>query len=255
MNVKDDYAIQITFDLPIVYKELEIFPVTMKDYYAFNFFATSLVQEKNSIPDVNVISMTYLEFMYKYSTEKMPLVSMFRELLAMALRINSNEIELSYDQKAKPIFIINEKIYNSNDFDNIKLIICEQNLVDIPNEKIQKEIRDKMDEARRLRDKMNGVQMGSLEDLVVSVVASTSMTIEDIYKLSIRKFTKILQRLDLKLHYQIYLSASMSGMVKFKDKDFIKHWLSSLDKKNDFEGTTIGLEQMKSHISFEDLKM
>lgn len=252
-KLHEKYMKEITFDMPIEYKGLKIYPVPMEEYFNFNFFIQSILLEKNSIPDVKVISMSYLEFMYKYTTPETPYAVMFRELLSMCLRVEAKDIKIAYNENMKPIFVVNETEFNNQDFEEIKLIICEQNLVDIPDEKIQKEIRDKIEEARKLRAKMNGSsKLGTLEDFVVSVMISTSLKIEDIYKLSIRKFNKILQRLDHKLHYEIYLSASMSGMVKFKDKSFLKHWLADLSK--DGLDETIGLDSMKDHISFKDLK-
>ena len=245
----------LVFDLPVKYKKLEIYPVLMKDYYDFHFLVQSIILEKNSVPDVEVISMTYLNFMYKNSSKQKPYAFMFRELLAVCLRIEPSRIIVKYDEDSfEPIFLVDDERYDSKDFEEIKKIICEQNLVDIPNEKIQKEIRDKIEEARKLREKISGGnKMGSLEDLVIAVVISTSLKIEDIYNLSIRKFNKILQRLDHTMHYKIYLTASMSGMVKFKDENFIKHWLANLEK-DELEGVTVGLEEIKGQLSFENIK-
>ena len=250
---KSVYEKFFAFDLPIEYKGLKIYPAIMEDYYEFDFLVKSIVMEKNSIPDVKIITMTYLEYLYRYTTKDTPYALFFRELLALVLRIDSNRIELKFNEKVKPIFLVDKKEYDSDDFENIKLIICEQNMVEIPDETIQKEIRDKMEEAKRLKAKMSKTKMGSLEDLVIAVLISTSFKIDDIYNLSIRKFNKIVERLDHKLHYEIYLSASMSGMVKFKDQSFIKHWLADLEQDK-FAGVSIGLDEIKSQVNFENLK-
>ena len=250
---KSVYEKFFAFDLPIEYKGLKIYPALMKDYYEFHFLVQSIVMEKNSIPDVKIITMTYLEYLYRYTTKDTPYALFFMELLALVLRIDSNRIELKFNEKVKPIFLVDKKEYDSDDFENIKLIICEQNMVEIPDETIQKEIRDKMEEAKRLKAKMSKTKMGSLEDLVIAVLISTSFKIDDIYNLSIRKFNKIVERLDHKLHYEIYLSASMSGMVKFKDQSFIKHWLADLEQDK-FAGVSIGLDEIKSQVNFENLK-
>ena len=49
--------------------------------------------------------------------------------------------------------------------------------------------------------KQNEYKMCSLEDQMVCVLISTSLKFEDINKLTIRKFSKILERVDYKLHY------------------------------------------------------
>lgn len=254
-KIFDRYAMEITFDLPIQYKTLSVYPVTMKDYHKLNYFSQSILLEKNSIPDVKIISMSYLEFMYMQTNQKTPYAYLFRELLALCLRVDVEEIVVKFEEETnKPIFVVSGEKYYSEDFEELKLIIAEQNLLEIPNEMIQKEIRDKMEEARKLKEKMSGnSKTGSLEDLVVSVVISTSLRIEDIYGMTVRKFTKVLQRLDHKMHYEIFTSASLSGLVKFKEKDFIRHWLADLSK-GDLDDVTVGYDEIKSHISFDDLK-
>ena len=75
-----------------------------------------------------------------------------------------------------------------------------------------------------------------------------SYKLEDIYKLTIRKFSKMLQRIDHKLHYQIYLSAEMSGMVEFKNKDAIVHWMNDLSNKDEYQDVKVDMEDMNSKI-------
>ena len=60
---------ELYFDEPIPYKELLIYPVTMKDYLEFHLAVSCLLIDKNSIPDVNIISMSYLRFLYYQSLE------------------------------------------------------------------------------------------------------------------------------------------------------------------------------------------
>jgi len=72
--------------------------------------------------------------------------------------------------------------------------------------------------------------------------------LDKVKNLSIRKFSKILARVDHKLHYQIYLSASMSGMVKFKDKNTIRHWLSDLSTDR-LKDSMIGFDEFKNKMS------
>lgn len=239
------------FDKPVEYKGLVIWPVRVRDFFKFYTFAECLILEKNSIPDAKIISMSYLEYMYFATDEKNPYALMFRELLKLVcypreilleadndsvkLQKLNNSIALNYDNKNKPYFEINGIRFNSSDFEEIKSIIVEQNLFEIPDETIQKEVRDKMQEAREMRQKQSGNEMGSLEDQMISLSIYSGWNFESIYDLTLRKFLKALERADQLLHYQIYLAASMSGMVEFKDKSFIKHWLTAI-KRDNFDG-------------------
>ena len=50
------------------------------------------------------------------------------------------------------------------------------------------------------------------------------------------------------MHYQIYLSASMSGMVEFKDKNAIKYWMSDLSKDDNYSDVKVDIDDMKNKI-------
>ena len=223
------YELSYIYDEPVKYKNFLIYPATVKDYLKFYFFSECLTFDKNSVNDVKIISMTYLDYLYSINTDKEPYVAYFNELLKLVTRNPELNVTYGRNQKNKPVFIVDGNEYNSSDFEEIKQIICEYNMVELPDETIQKEIRDNMKKAQELRRKSSG-KMASLEDQIVCVMISSTLSLEQIYELSIRKFSKILERADAKLHYEIYLSASMSGMVEFKDKSFIKHWMSDLTK-------------------------
>ena len=64
-----NYLQELTYDEPITYKELKIYPVLMKDYIEFHSLVSCLLIDKNSRPDIKIISMTYLRFLY-YESER-----------------------------------------------------------------------------------------------------------------------------------------------------------------------------------------
>lgn len=221
------YELKYIYDEPVEYRNLTLYPATVRDYLSFYFFSECFTMDKNSINDVKIISMTYIDYMYMMNTDDKPYVAYFDAILKIVTR--NPELKVSYgkNEKGKAVFVIDGETFSANDFEEIKKIICEYNSIELPDETIQKEIRDSMEKARDLR---NNTKMASLEDQIVCVLISTNLRLETIYDLPIRKFIKILERADAKLHYEIYLSASMSGMVEFKDKSFIKHWMSDLTK-------------------------
>ena len=62
MNNKYDFYLY--YDKPIPYKELNIYPVKMDKYLDFHFYVNCLLLDKNSTPNPEVITMTYLQFLY-----------------------------------------------------------------------------------------------------------------------------------------------------------------------------------------------
>lgn len=260
-----DISYYITYDLHIPYKNINIYPVTVKDYVLFNIYSQCLNIDKNSIPDPEIISMTYMEYVFNI-TEKNPVdypyLIWFDRLLAMCLKEDDTFTEIQEsikryrydDETKKPFFLIKEEKYTSDDFDKIKEIIATQNLVDLIDENISKEVRDSMEKAREFKRKIAGTKVASIEDYIISLSVSTGWTHEYIYAMTIRKFIKSIRRMDNLIHYKIYLGASMSGMVEFKDKSFIKHWLTDLDDENEYDDVTIDLQEMQDKVSFESAK-
>jgi hypothetical protein len=194
-----------------------------------------------------------LEYMYSVDNEENNVIAMFDGLLRLVLQKPNMEFRAFYNEAGKPFFSVNGHVYDSSDFEEIRDIIVEQNLFELPNEMIQKSVRDRMEEARRFRAKVNNTKMASLEDQIIAVAIYTGWDLEKIYNLSIRKFIKTLQRSDHMLHAQIYLSASMSGFVEFKDKSVIKHWLAEITDNSD-KDVTVSLEDVQSKINLSSAK-
>lgn len=255
--MKNKYEYWTSFDRPIPYKELLFYPVKMDNYLQLTLFSGCLTIDKDSIPDIDIISMTYLEYIYHLHFVKreiskdhnnLSFMTLMNGLLRLSLMLDENEdILYDYDNK-KPRIKIMEKFYYSDDFDVMKDILCEQNSLVLPDYSVQKEIRDRIDEERILKAKWEGRKIGSLEDQLICAMIVTSSSLEEVKNLTVRKFFKILQRADHKLHYEIYLAASMSGFVKI-DKGAIKHWMSDLEKEDQYEDDKIDIESYKGKFN------
>jgi len=240
-----------TFDEPVEFKGLKIYPVTIKEYFPFLFAVECLLVDKNSIPDSKIISMQYLDYIVYSANAENNHMEKLAGLLYLCLKEKIEDIQYKVDEKNQCTLTISGIDITSSDFEEMKEIILEQNLIELPDYTIQKEIRDKIEEGKRLRMKGNG-RMASLEDQIISLSVSSGISLDEIYKMTYRKFSKALGRMDLLIHYKIFLQSSMSGMVEFKDKSFIKHWLTEIKSDNDSD--MIELDVMKKKISFEDKK-
>ena len=238
------------FDEPREYNGLKIYPVTIRDYYLFNTSIRCMLLDKNSIPDPKIISMTYLEYLFKLANEDNLYLAMMDTLLRMCLHIPQELKDIQYlnDSNKKPLIKIGKIELRDDDFNKLKIIICDQNMVDLPDENISLEARKAFDKAKDYRQKESGRKMAGLEDQICCVLISTSLSLEDISKLTIRKFNKILERVDMKLHYQIYLQAKMGGMVTFKDESFIRHWLSEVEHVDKYSEAKIDIQDVKDKL-------
>jgi hypothetical protein len=262
----EDYFI---FDDPIPYKNLLVYPVLMKDYIKFHKNIDAFLFNKNRIPNPEIIQMSYFEFLWYISVaddKSAEYIYKALEILKLCLKFiktiyqdqDGNEldepiyieeeiyqVDISLDENYKPFLIINGEKYTKKDFKQLRRIICEQNSIELPEDnKMNPEMEKVLMEAQAFINRTkNHFKICSLEDQIICVMISLNCTAHHIKNnISIRKFQKILHRVDAKLHYEIYKTAEMSGFVKFKDNSSVKHWLSDLhvDKfanvKTDYEG-------------------
>jgi hypothetical protein len=268
LNPRDIYYI---YDDPIPFKnDLKLYPVSMRDYLWFFTYASCLMLEKNSIQGdpvlaMKAIQMSYLEYLYyvsqtgqqtgEYSETNPSPADFLHALFRLTMQLpEETKVSMRYSEDGKPIFIIGEYVYDSNDFDLFREIVSEQNMLDLPNEAIQKNVRDSLEEARKYKAKLNNQKMAGLEDQIISVGIYTGWELSRIYDLTIRKFIKALQRADHMLHQKIYLGASLSGFVEFKDKSFIKSWLVDLDQKDNYGDVSVDLDSLGNKLNFNEAK-
>jgi hypothetical protein len=257
-----DITYYTTYDLPIPYKGLLLYPVSVKDYLLFSSYAQCLSLDKNSIPDAKIIAMTYLDYLYHLTgTNSSPYIIWLDRVLAFCLKddksfedIKNSIDRYKLDEKSKAFIIIGDKNYTGKDFLEMRSIICQQNMIELIDENVSKEVRDSLEEAREYKNKLNNSKPGSLEDYITSLATVTGWTLDYIYSMSIRKFIKCIRRMDNLIHYKIYLTASISGMVEFKDKSFIKHWLTDIEDGEKYGDVSVDLTEMQQKVSMESAK-
>ena len=258
MIKKTELEEYFTYDKPVPYKELLIYPVKVIDYLIFFTSVNCLTFEKNKIPDINIIKMSYLDFLFytfdKDENGKIYLM-MLLEIFKICLNIDYKQIEYIKDEKGKLNLIFNLEIEGENkkitidkqDFDNIKKIILLQNIPDYDDAYIDPKMEKALKEAQEFMNK-NKKKMASLEDQIVCVMLALHEVDEkNIHNLTIRKFTKILQRYDYKLHYEIYKQAECSGMVTFKEE--INHWMSDLSVDDKYADVKVDFDEFKNKIN------
>jgi len=248
-----------TFDSPIKYNGLTFYPVKLIDFYFLSALSTCLTLEKNSIRDpilaMKAIQMTYLEYLFSVANAENELLGMLGGLLKLTLgKKDDDSFQIVWvKENGKPILIINDKKYDSSDFDEIKKIIAEQNLIELPDEKISKDVRDKMEEARAWKQKHSSDQkLATFEEQVVALSLYTGWTVEQISEMSVRKFFLSLKRANHMIMSNIYLTAALSGFVTFKDKDVQRTWLAGLEEEDPYADVKSDPKILHDKASFEE---
>lgn len=248
----------LTFDLPVEYKGLKFYPVKMLDYFDFNISISCLLLDQFNDKDVNqnfsILQMSYLDYLFFYNEREKEEqgeaynIIMLITLLSICMKENftiDSDIELYIDKKGKHTLKIKDVIIDGKDFEEIRRIICYQNDVDLDIFDLDPLVRKNIYDTLKLKNRSQNDEMCSLEDQIVSVMICTSLQQEQINDLTIRKFRRILERVDHKINYEIYKSSELSGFVKF-DKKY-PHWLSKIDK--DVSKNITSLDDIKGKIN------
>lgn len=258
LNIEEEIKLKLLQD---EYDKLSllIYPLKMFDYLRFYFSINCLMIDKNKIPNPKIISMSYLDFLLyliKNDANGEYYAIMLCDLLNLCCGIEKENIRYQIDEKGKGKLIlsmVNEEattdyIINKTDFDNIKNIILNQNIPDYDDTYIDPKVEEILKEAEEFLNK-NKKKMASLEDQIICVMLALNETDEEkIHNLTLRKFSKILQRYDYKLHYEIYKTAEMGGMVSFKQE--IDHWMSEISNKkySNTNSTIVEYDTLKNKI-------
>ncbi len=254
--------IDLTFDNPVKYKDITLYPVTVKDYFDFYISIACLTldqyNDEDAIDNYEIYTMSYLDYIFNYNDRHQDsyMDSLLIRLLSVCMRIDFNdgvnEIKLFYDGEKKRHFLrINDVDIDHKDFDNIRHIVCQQNNIDISIFDLDPLVRKNLQKTIQLQNASRKNNMCSLEDQIVAIMITTSLNQETINNLTIRKFRKILDRVDHKMHYEIYTLASKSGFVTMKSE--YPHWLNKIDKDVSKNITSYDEVKKKINMSNSDL--
>ena len=253
MSIKEEiyknYYEELTFDDPIDYKGLLLYPVSIKKINKFLQSSSVLRIQKEYIPDKEIIKMSYLKFlMTNIDKEKEEYSeSLTFDLLALCfmicMRIEEISIRLFIDEDGKTKLILNGVEIDENEFDYLRKLILYQNLPNYDDELMNPDLKNDLEEADKIKN--GGEETEDFEHLIANLVIGTGMNIDDVKNLPIRKFYIIGQVMDRKLHYSIYKQASVGGFVEFKQP--ITHYL----KKNIdlLENKVTTVETLKSNLN------
>lgn len=253
MSIKEEiyknYYEELTFDDPIDYKGLLLYPVSIKKINKFLQSSSVLRIQKEYIPDKEIIKMSYLKFlMTNIDKEKEEYgESLTFDLLALCfmicMRIEEISIRLFIDEDGKTKLILNGVEIDENEFDYLRKLILYQNLPNYDDELMNPDLKNDLEEADKIKN--GGEETEDFEHLIANLVIGTGMNIDDVKNLPIRKFYIIGQVMDRKLHYSIYKQASVGGFVEFKQP--ITHYL----KKNIdlLENKVTTVETLKNNLN------
>ena len=138
----------------------------------------------------------------------------------------SNMISIVEDPVTKKnAFSVDGHIINKNDFGKLRQIVLFQNYPEYADESnVDPLVKQDHDAKLRLQQQLNDVH-ATIEKKVTCLTVTTNYKYEDIYNMSIRRFTMALATVDDLINYKIMRQAVSSGFVSLPKGKKIEHWI------------------------------
>ena len=233
-NIKEYVDKYVTLQKPVLLYNLQIKPVLVRDFFQFNNAKDVLNIEKNKIPNIEIIQMTYLRFLLTIMIEQDGFKEDFLTILALSLGVKydatkrnpsfePNEILTQQTRKGENEVWINgwdvrfrlsdDKVvlclYDDEDlveiddaqFDDLRKVILFQNIYKYDDTEMSDDFRRVVEEYYRLKNK--DIVLPSLEDRLMAVCVSSAYKLEELYTMPLRLFDALLEYSVDKLEYQV----------------------------------------------------
>jgi hypothetical protein len=227
------------FDEPVPFKKFTIYPVRVRDYYHFYWAIDCLTLEKNK--DINGIAMSHLGYLlYKIQAEPdKHYGDKFANIINICFKITDGVIKTMYDLNGQPCLAVGNHVITKEDFDDIRKIICYQNMPHYDDSYIDPDLEEDLRQKREIENK--NIVQPDLEVQRCCISSGSAYKIEELNEMTLRNFVLLLQKIDCKLHYRIYKANENSGAVTFKGG--LDHWIYQKKKSN-----------LDSLVSFDSFK-
>ena len=233
-NIKEHVDKYVTLQKPVPLYNLQVKPILVRDFFQFNNAKDVLDIEKNKIPDINIIQMTYLRFLLTIMIEQDGFKEDFLTILALSLGVKydatkrnpsfePNEILTQQIRKDESEVWVNgwdvrfrvsdDKVilclYDDEDlveiddaqFDDLRKVILLQNIYKYDDTEMSDDFRRVVEEYYRLKNK--DIVLPSLEDRLMAVCVSSAYKLEELYTMPLRLFDALLEYSIDKLEYQV----------------------------------------------------
>lgn len=232
------------YDIPYNVKNggiLNIKPILVKDYPFYEMSKSLLEINKNETNNIDVIKMSYLEFVFNLISINTTYNNSLIELCRLSL--GYDKIAIGTYNKKRCLLLCNEEnkieyIITPKEFDEISKIILNQNDANYDNRYVNPEVKELMAEYYKV--KHNDFRTPNLEEKKAYVISRTGMNINQINDMAYRLFDLIYSSC---VNSEIYLTQKMVQCAyKYDVKEDIKHPL--FEKKKDpyaeiFEDTSV----------------
>lgn len=232
-------------DLPVVYKiakedAILIHPVALKDCMLFLSCCDILSIRKNEIDSIDIIKMSYLEFLTKEVFKNEKEISKLVILLRLCLKIESPFIS----HKDGKYYLEDKKtgvIITAKQFDDIRRIIMYQNIIGYDDSYINPELRASIEETKALKSK--GISIPSIERKIAIITSHCGLSKKEQMEMTYRSHELLFQEVSGEIEFITARPVALySG-----NGDKIDHWIYKKEKGK-FDDYFSSVESVKSKL-------
>ena len=238
------------FTNPIEFKGLKFHPILLKDYEIYQKINIFLTFHKDAIADRDVIKSTYLKFMLfympsfeRFSNDRSIIENDFKQILSYITKTDKEKINISYKystmtvKKLSEILSVDVNIdgitFNDYDFEEIRILILEQNNIDI---EYIKQFDPRMEENLRAYYNVKKDEMSTFEEDFFALCSAMNRLPDEFMNISIYQFKNLMKSKNLLIDFLTYKPLEASGQIEFKNKKKgIKHWTAHIPKKGRYD--------------------
>ena len=204
-------------DEPVFYKldgesSLMIYPVNVKDSMLFLSCCNILSFNKNEINSIDVIKMSYLQFMIEYLLTEESNAKKLYYVLNLCLKMDNPRIY--YDKEERKHYIVDEEtgiVLNSNQFEDIRRIIMYQNILGYDDTYVDSDLKKSIEQTKAL--KMAGLEPISLERKMAIITAHCGISKKEQKEMTYRSHSLLFQEVCSEVEYMATKPIALYGGV------------------------------------------
>lgn len=258
------------FDEPIPYKELLIHPIKAKDYYEFISCLDILDIQKNKIPDVKIIQMSYLEFVFGLILSDIEWRKKFIGIMKLCFHVELKKCEndriergafwnelgegeelifhlngyavdfIERDNNIK--LCLNGSEIDSFDFETLIRYIHYQNIYDYFDEFVSEDVREIIEKFYAMKNK--GIKPPTFEEKVIAVMSELGKTKQEIGNMSMISIEQLFYIVLKHTDYVVEHTYRANAMTDKKLPD-VEHWAYKSNKER-FADVFVNAETFKN---------
>lgn len=225
------------FDEPVPYSvengTINISPIKLRQSEIFLVSSNILAVNKNELPSVEIIQMSYLEFVIKVLLSDRQNQDKLVNILKYCLNIEKPSV--IFDEKGKPSIVDNDTgcVIKSKHFEDIRRIIMYQNILHYDDKYMNPELKKAIAETNELKNK--NLVIPSLERKMAIITAHCGITKKEQLEMTYRSHSMLFEEVCGEIEF-----TTTRAIALYRGTE-IDHWIFK-KIKNKFDGYITNIE-------------